>query len=547
MMAEFNITLDDGRKLKITGDSEAAAANAAQQWAKDNPNIGVAEDVAKSAGTGLLKAFTSNLAGLPGDVQRLVEAGSERLLGPDTRTPEQRAATHIARLPTSETIQKKMEDVGVPFHQPESMPGRFAQSVAEMGGPLGWLGRGTRTAKVLTNVGAGVGAQAGEELTGSPYGRLAGGIAGSLSPATAVRTASPIAAATPELTAAANRLIARGILPTAGQATGSNNLQMAEGLLGNVPGAGAAAKRFEDTAQRAFNRNLFQSAGYDADRATQQNINGMFRNLDREFNDIKARNALPLTPQVVDEIRNAVSDYHAVTPVANQVRRPQDILDEINQRAGGLMSGEAYQSWRSQLSDMARDAVQSTRNVSAGNALRRIVNALDDGMERALRAANSPDLGRFRELRRRWGNAATITDALGSGDRANDFTPRGLVHALESRDPRGYARGQGDLAQIARDADLLLQALPEHKRNWWYLMHLVGAPVAAFFAGLPISASVIAAEPILGRTIMSDPMQAYLRNQAAVPLRTQVPGVGSAVLRGGISGLEPTSSDDALR
>lgn len=507
----------------------------------------VAADVAKSAGTGLLKAFTSNLAGLPGDIVSLGKAGAQKLSDITGGFIQPAPETAHTRTPIgSQEIQQKMEAAGVPFHQPETMPGRFAQSVTEMAGPLGWLGRGTRAAKVAANVGAGVGAQAGEELTGSPVGRIVGGFAGSMSPAAAARAVSPIAAATPDFTAAANRLMARGIIPTAGQATGSRNLQLAEGLLGNVPGSGAAARDFEDQAQRAFNRNLFQSAGYNADRATQQNINGMFRNLDRDFNDIKSRTAMTITPQVENEITNAVDGYHAVTPAANQVARPQQILDEIRSRAGQMMSGATYQTWRSQLSDMARDAVQSTRNASAGLALRRIVDALDDGMERALRAANSPDLGRFRELRRRWGNAATITDALGNGDKANDFTPRGLVSALESRDPRGYARGQGDLAQLARDADLLLQALPEHRRNWWWLYHAIGAIAATASGHAAPAAGVVAAEPLIGRAIMSAPVQGYLRNQATVPLRGRLPGAGSAALRGGVAGLEPTSPEDAL-
>jgi hypothetical protein len=59
-------------------------------------------------------------------------------------------------------------------------------------------------------------------------------------------------------------------------------------------------------------------------------------------------------------------------------------------------------------------------------------------------------------------------------------------------------------------------------------------------------AAVIAAEPVVGRTIMSGPAQAYLRNQAAVPLRGTMPGAGTAVLRGGISALAPTDPNDAL-
>lgn len=513
---------------------------------KNQPSV--ASDVAKSAGTGLMRAFTSGLAGLPGDIVSLGRAGAEKLSditggaitpvaeGKYTKTP-----------PTSAELQQKMEAIGVPFHTPETTAGRYAQSVAEMAGPLGWVGRGSRAAKAAANVGAGLGAQAGEDLTGSPVGRLVGGAAGSLSPAAAVRAASPIRAASPELTQAADRLMARGIIPSAGQVTGSTNLQWAEGWLGNTPGSGAVARDFEDTAQRAFNRNLFASAGYNADRATQQNINGMFRTLDRDFNDIKSRTLLPITPMLENEIRQAVDDYHAVTPAANQVRRPQQILDEIQTRAGQMLSGTAYQSWRSELSDMARTAIQSTRNVSAGQALRRIVNALDDQMERQLRATQSPDLGRFRELRRRWGNAATITDAIGTSEKANDFTPAGLRQALESRDPRGYARGQGDLAQLARDADLVMRDLPEHRRNWWYIFHALAAVGALATGQVNTAAGVIASEPVVGRALMSEPVQRYLRNQAAVPLRGTVPSAGSAALRGGISALEPTSPDDALR
>jgi hypothetical protein len=216
-------------------------------------------------------------------------------------------------------------------------------------------------------------------------------------------------------------------------------------------------------------------------------------------------------------------DYLAMTAPGLRTPLVERFLDEIQNRAGIMLSGEAYQSWRSQLSAIARDEIQNTRNVPRAQAPFDIVDALDDAMDRTMQRAGSPDLGRFRELRRQWGSASLITDAIGTGDKANDFDVSKLAQAVKSRNPRAYAQGRGDLAQLARDADVMLQDLPAHHRNWWYIFHAIGTAAGALTGHAPITAGVLAAEPVIGRTTMADPVQRYLRNQTAVPQRGQVP------------------------
>jgi hypothetical protein len=72
-------------------------------------------------------------------------------------------------------------------------------------------------------------------------------------------------------------------------------------------------------------------------------------------------------------------------------------------------------------------------------------------------------------------------------------------------------------------------------------------PQAALAMGhFTTPAAVIAAEPVVGRAFMSAPAQRHLRNQAAMPLRDEMPGAGTAALCGGISALAPTDPNDAL-
>lgn len=87
-MADFSITLDDGRKLKIDADNEPAAASAARQWQKDNPRT-IMQKLTGSSGD-RYQLWPERLARSIGqDVSNLVttfpEVASGRI---DINTPE---------------------------------------------------------------------------------------------------------------------------------------------------------------------------------------------------------------------------------------------------------------------------------------------------------------------------------------------------------------------------------------------------------------------------------------------------------------------------
>ena len=87
-MPDFNITLDDGRKLKIDADDEQSAAGAAQQWQKDNPRT-IMQKLTGSSGDRyqllperIVRGIGSDLSNLAGT---LPEIASGRM---NLQTPE---------------------------------------------------------------------------------------------------------------------------------------------------------------------------------------------------------------------------------------------------------------------------------------------------------------------------------------------------------------------------------------------------------------------------------------------------------------------------
>lgn len=106
----------------------APKAAADDPWAEFNPESApssIVSDVAKSAGTGVLKGVYG-LAGLPGDVASLF--------------PESWRDAPEKRLPTTADITSTAEKVTGKLHEPQTTAGKFAQTVGEfapaaIGGP----------------------------------------------------------------------------------------------------------------------------------------------------------------------------------------------------------------------------------------------------------------------------------------------------------------------------------------------------------------------------------------------------------------------------
>lgn len=523
------------------------------------PQMGYAEDIAKSAGSGLVKGV-AGLAGLPSAIGDVIQWGERKLTGD---TPEQYAARLAERkkhallpdvLPSTEQVQSAIEkNVTGPLHEAQTTPGKFAERAGEfvpgaLTGPGGML----RNALVY-GVGSGLASEAaGQATAGGKYetaARIAGALASPLGVAAARRVITPLPAAAGRQ-AATNALANEGVELTAGQRTGSKGLQYLESE------SGAPARTAVERQKEQFTSAVLRRAGENAPRATPEVIDGAFTRLGNDFDGLAARNTLQGDQRMVHDLTRTWREYTSLVP--ETMRAPvvenvlQDITNAVHNQAGTI-SGEAYGALRSRLDRMAR---ASARDPQLSDALYGVRNALDNAMERSLARSNPADLGAWREARRQYRNLIPIAKAVEGGGEdmaAGLLSPAKMRQTtVSSQGGRNYARGQGEFADMVRAGNETMTPLPNSgtapRLAAQALLSAPGAAVGyeqggAGGAGIGAVLGALAGRYAGGRALMSRPMQAYLGNQAiAAPnasgLERLISGIPSAGI-GNLIGNEP--------
>jgi hypothetical protein len=370
-------------------------------------------------------------------------------------------------------------------------------------------------------VGQGVG-----EATGNPYLGIAASLAVPAAVSAAGRVVTPVRSQLdPQRQRLADVLAQEGVDLTAGQRTGSRALQGIESVFPNLPFTGRAAAEQAGNQQRQFNRAVLSRAGINADNAAPEVIDGAFRRLGGDFNRLSNGVTLDLGS---DDFQNALGEVVArySRKLPSQTREVfQNYVDDI---AGlnGQMPGTTYQVTRSDLTKQARAAAQSDPTFS--EALRGLRNALDDAAERAVPEANR---GEWQDVRRQYANLKTISKAATGGGQAGaagDIAPAQLYGAVKQGvGADQFARGQGDLNQLARAGQAFLRPLPNSttaERTFWQNLMTgswPGAAAGGLMGGAPGAvagaAATLAGPRLAQMAYNSRPMQAYLSNQAFMP------------------------------
>ena len=302
-----------------------------------------------------------------------------------------------------------------------------------------------------------------------------------------------------------------GVELSAGQATGSKPLLWTESTLSDLPFGGG--KAFAERQGEQFVSAAFKKAGLNASRATPDVIDDGYRTLGQQFNNLTGSHDVLVGRKLASDLGSAMRNYESVT--GQSVRAPivenrvQDIIAAAQQN-GGKIPGKLYQSMRSELSTQARN----TSNPELKNALSSIRNALDDAMEVTLRAKGSPDAGKFGELRRQYANFLRIADAsamAGSETAQGIFSPSQLRSVLASADKKGYARGRGDLAELARAGEAVMKPLPN---SGTAQRTMYGGLLAGGAASMGPGALMYAlAGPAAGRALLNPRVSRALNNQ----------------------------------
>lgn len=500
------------------GMTDEAISAAIKTHLADQPST--AMDIAKSGGVGLGKGLIHGV-GAAGDVRGLADRGADYLadkagISPDTvqsvkdvvsRGLKMTPLAPLAQGPSSEDIQKKIEDVTGEFHKPETRAGRYAESIGEtLGNPASYVGPGGLPFKLATGVTSAVGGELGDEVGGTK-GRIAGALLGSAAPSLARGMVTPVTTS-PRQAELVKTLEDSGVTSlTAGQRTGSPVLQSLENKIGNTPGTGFAADRIADEGVRQFTQSVMGDMGQPG-MATKVNLQAAKDRIGDVFNDLSARNTLSTDAKVATDLIKTSTRYEAVLD-ANQKPIFNKLLSDITDKlAAGGMTGEEYQIARSQLGGKAR-GLQITDPESA-KAFKGMQKALDDAMERGLSDA---DKAAWRKARDEYGRLKDVEGAVPKDGPAlveGAIDPAALNRSISSgKDASAAARGQlpySDIAEAGAGVMVPPQRVPLSSPSLSGLT--LGAPSAA-----------------IGRLLMSRPGQAYAGNQI---FSTPMPGGSNA-------------------
>lgn len=360
------------------------------------------------------------------------------------------------------------------------------------------------------------------DMAGQAVGFGAGALAGNL--ARRAITPNPTS---PQRIAIADALQREGVDLTAGQRTGNKNLQFAESELG-----ANRAGDFTDKQAEQFTSAALDRIGVKAPRATPEVMDKAYKNIGDEFDRLAAASEVPVDRSVGNELQATVDSYTNLLGDSSKAPAVQRYVDEIYEHAANspagqpMLSGEQYQSIRSRLGkDMRR-----TSSPELAEALGDIQHTLDDSVERYLAQAKPDELGAWKDIRRQYKNFIVLekaASAAGEDAALGIISPARLRSAAAQQSTRGYVRGQGDFAELARNGVAAMTPLPNSgtASRMGARSIVNGVPTiagtllgGAAGAGNPLAAVAgglagAAVPGQVGRALLSPVGRAYLGNQ----------------------------------
>ena len=309
-----------------------------------------------------------------------------------------------------------------------------------LGGAMGALQPVATGESRLLNTGMGAGAGVIGQGVGNAIGRAISPVTSRLGP---------------EEQALAQAAGKEGIPLTAGQATGSKPLQIAESVLENLPFTSAPQLAGKETQQRAFTAAALRRAGIAGDAATPEALAGQKAALGGTLGNIAKSNVLdfyrpngnaqgPLIGQLDQILKEAEKrGTTASEPVRQVVMNIVGDLGEGSNRTA--LSGQNYQAWRQTLRPLA----------SGGGAdahlYGQIRSALDNAFNSQMEGAGSEA---WKTANRQYANLKTIMQAAGgpgSAAATNQIAPAQLSAALrQAIGKEGVALGRGDMNDLSR-------------------------------------------------------------------------------------------------
>ena len=504
------------------------------------PGVGYAEDIGKGVVGGLGRGATG-LVGLPGTAGTLFRAGLSKVGVPDSYLESGAAAVRhvpgisILTAPDGGEIQKAVEGYTGKFYEPQTVPGQYGSTLAEFavgsvapGGVAGSLGR-RAAAKVLNTVVPAITSETAGQLTKDtpyePYARAVAGLVGGVAGAKAITPMAPAEGAYGRAVASLER---EGIPLTAGQRTGSKNLQYLESSAVDMPLIGGQAARLRDAplnaldravTERIYPRDQLQARGVPNDvnlpdpRVAREGPAALGANYDR-----LTQAPFVTNPQFQNRMTRAQNEYERLVQPHNQTANVADTQDDIINRlvAGqGRMPGDEYQSIRSQIGTHQRaPGINPQEQIALTEYKRAMDEAYLAGLSPVDRAALVANNRRYALMKQVQPAVDTATDHL---------SPAKLAQAVRARRGAQYSARSGDLDELAASAKTVLTPLPNSGTAARLAAQSgggggVGAMVGGVIGGpvgAAVGAGVGAGVPLIAPGLATSRLgQAYLGNRA---------------------------------
>jgi len=379
-------------------------------------------------------------------------------------------------------------------------------------------------------------------------GRVPGAPAPSLVPSPVRRAITPFPTAPERLAARDVWRNATGEDPTAGAVTGRPVIQRTESTLGDAPMAFSAYSKAMRRNNEGFSRFVANSFGETNSLVDSDALQSARDRLGARFESASQGMEIAHDKRLGGDLAKIASDLGNEGLSDPEVKRVTQMLTNVQNgfvtknKGPALMEGEAYQTLTRK--DTPLDRATSDPNPNISYYATRVRSALDDAMERTVDTAvkNAFSKGKqggpaqaramqlaqaqedLKDARRQWFN---MKAAEGAADEEGIVTPQRLRRALTNTQDRKtmYALSRGDLAPVARAGVTLFRGLPDSGTAQRSLITTLAAALpGAFLWGEPVSgmAATAAAPGLVGRAMLSRPIQAYLKNQllsdrAAVP------------------------------
>lgn len=300
-------------------------------------------------------------------------------------------------------------------------------------------------------------------LVGTPLMRAP---AGALGPSTLVPGGRLASAATPDLLPPkpasinperlnlAQKAMARGIPITAGRISESGMTKVAESQGGRLPFSGAPAH--ENEIQKAWNRNVAQTFGENADRVTREVMNRAKTRIGGDINRIEDSHNVAYSDAVVQKLADI--ETRAQSSLTAEEFSPVRRLLEGTMRnlmPGDQIAGATYGSLFRKGSPL--DAAAASKNANISHYASEIMDALRDGLQQSL---SPEEAAAYRTARFQYKNMMTVRPLVTKAT-GGDISPALLRGRVDVQFPNAaFETGTNPLDELAQIGQAFLKEPP---------------------------------------------------------------------------------------